>query len=83
ARAGESGRGFPVVADEVRKLAERTAASTQEIASMVSSVQADADKVVRRISEVSGQVDAGVTLASEAGEVLRIISAHSERTAEA
>ena len=83
ARAGESGRGFAVVADEVRKLAERTAASTQEIASMVSSVQADADKVVRRISEVSGQVDAGVTLASEAGEVLRIISAHSERTAEA
>ena len=83
ARAGESGRGFAVVADEVRKLAERTAASTQEIANMVTSVQADADKVVRRISEVSGQVDAGVTLASEAGDVLRVISDHSERTADA
>lgn len=83
ARAGESGRGFAVVADEVRKLAERTAASTQEIANMVSSVQADADKVVRRIGEVSGQVGAGVTLATEAGEVLRVISEQSERTAAA
>lgn len=83
ARAGESGRGFAVVADEVRKLAERTAASTQEIASMVSSVQADADKVVRRIGDVSGQVDAGVTLATEAGDVLRVISDQSTRTAEA
>ncbi|WP_018412844.1 methyl-accepting chemotaxis protein [Methyloversatilis thermotolerans] len=83
ARAGESGRGFAVVADEVRKLAERTAASTQEIANMVTTVQADADKVVRRISEVSGQVDSGMQLAADAGEVLRVISGHSERTADA
>ncbi len=83
ARAGESGRGFAVVADEVRKLAERTAASTKEIAGMVSSVQADADQVVRRIDEVSGLADIGVNLASEAGEVLRVIAGHSERTAEA
>ena len=81
ARAGESGRGFAVVADEVRKLAERTAASTREIASMVASVQGDADQVVRRIGEVSSEVDAGVGLAREAGEVLHVISEQSERTA--
>jgi methyl-accepting chemotaxis protein len=82
ARAGETGRGFAVVADEVRKLAERTAASTKEIATMVSSVQAEADQVVRRIDQVSSQVDQGVHLASEAGAVLRVINAHSGRTAD-
>ncbi|MDR3410042.1 MAG: HAMP domain-containing methyl-accepting chemotaxis protein [Formivibrio sp.] len=73
ARAGEQGRGFAVVADEVRKLAERTAASTQEIAATINTMRASASNAVASMQEVVSKVALGVERAQQANESIKQI----------
>jgi methyl-accepting chemotaxis protein len=68
ARAGEQGRGFAVVADEVRKLAERTTNATEEIAGMISDIQAGSGDSHAHMHEAVSRLKAGLSLASQAGE---------------
>ncbi len=55
ARAGEQGRGFAVVADEVRKLAERTRNATNEIATLVSTIQTETQQTKDQMVKWSGE----------------------------
>lgn len=73
AQAGEHGKGFAVVAAEIRELANRTAASTQEIGKLITSVQEESREAVGVMREEITMVEKGVRLSLDAGEALRKI----------
>jgi methyl-accepting chemotaxis protein len=83
ARAGEQGRGFAVVADEVRKLSEKTAGSTNEIASMVEAIAMGTQEAVGSMESGVARVDAGVALARQAGESITQIEGASAKLLDA
>ncbi len=72
-RAGEHGRGFAIVADEVRKLAEQATDATQEISSLVDTMQLVTQESIHGIAREREQLESEVARAQAAADALRQI----------
>jgi len=63
-----------VVADEVRKLAENSASAAKEIKNLIETIQHSTDGAVKSITQGKEQVEAGVIVVHQAGEVIKNIT---------
>src|SRR5450432_3011998 len=80
AQAGEHGKGFAVVAEEIKELAERTGASTKEIAELIAAVQAESQNARSAVEQGLRTVGEGVELGREAEGALKKISASASKS---
>jgi methyl-accepting chemotaxis protein len=80
AQSGEHGKGFAVVADEIKDLAERTGASTKEIADLIRAVQESSKQAVTAMDRGVRNVEEGVRLGQETETALKKIQESSEQS---
>ena len=82
ARAGEHGRGFAVVADEIRKLAERSATSAKGIHLLIEENLLQVESGVK-ISKETGQIVLGITenIKKVADQLQMVANASQEQAA--
>ncbi len=81
-QAGEHGKGFAVVAEEIKELAERTAASTQEIGSLIAAVREETEQSVQAMARGLKAVETGSTLVNTTNNVLEQVAGSSRQSAD-
>lgn len=64
ARAGEHGRGFAVVAEEIRKLSSQSETATQEIATILQTIQVETETISQLMQKGKIEVEQGTNQAS-------------------
>ena len=73
ARAGDAGRGFAVVANEVKTLSGKTSASTQQIGTIIKTIQDDIREAMKSIEHEKARVDIGIENSTRASEQISVI----------
>lgn len=80
AQAGEHGKGFAVVADEIKDLAERSGASTKEIAELTKTIQSESKNAIAAVERGAKNVDRGVEVSNDAERALKKILESSQKS---
>ncbi len=73
ARAGEHGKGFAVVATEIRSLADQSKQATARVRKILGDIQAATNSAVVVTEKGTKKVEAGVSLANQAGESIHLL----------
>ncbi len=82
ARAGEAGRGFAVVADEVRNLAEKTMASTTDVANAITAIQKSTQTNTQMVIDTVQKIEKITDMVNNTGIALSEITHLSDETAD-
>jgi methyl-accepting chemotaxis protein len=82
ARAGEAGRGFAVVADEVKSLSSKTSSSTQQIGTIIKTIQGDIREAMKSIEEAKGRVEHGIVNSNRASDQISTILTFASESAD-